>query len=498
MRLFNAVKNDIIFQFRHGFYLLYAFFCFFYILLLYFLNGTVKEIAFMLIIFLDISFLGFFFIGGVILMEKDQDILEYLFVIPFRIYEYILSKVVSLGVLSLLMSVVIMIVGFGLIPHIHYFVIAVILTSTFFTLLGFPLLSRIKNVNGYLINSILITTPFVLPVVTFFFKFDHPVLYVFPTHGSLMLLNAAFKGISPFDLVLSIVSLGAWIIIAYTWGYTWFKRYVVVKSEVTKTKRPAAAPVINGDKPVAVKSSAGKQDGTLIGLLKGDAKNFYRDSTLVMMLVAPVLIIVVFKFGLPYLTTVLSRYTGFDLSPYHPFIISFMTMIPAMMFGMLVGFITLDERDENILAYISVTPLSKSFFLIYRMLIPVTASFFYFFIHLYVIGLVDFSVIKVIPIALMVSLEGPCMALFMVGFAKNKVEGLAMGKLLGVFYLAPIAGYFIKSDWKYLAGISPPFWVTGAFLAESTGLYLMHVIAGFVVHGVFIALLLSIFKRKVG
>ena len=56
-----------------------------------------------------------------------------------------------------------------------------------------------------------------------------------------------------------------------------------------------------------------------------------------------------------------------------------------MMYEMMIGFMILEERDENILSYLFVTPLSKAEYILYRTglaMIMSTAFNIFFFIFL--------------------------------------------------------------------------------------------------------------------
>ena len=49
-------------------------------------------------------------------------------------------------------------------------------------------------------------------------------------------------------------------------------------------------------------------------------------------------------------------------------------------------------------------------------------------------------------------------ALFLLAFSANRVEGLALTKLINLALLAPLAA-LIAPPWRYLAAIVPAFWI---------------------------------------
>lgn len=216
----------------------------------------------------------------------------------------------------------------------------------------------------------------------------------------------------------------------------------------------------------------------------GDLKNISRDPILLAAVFAPFILAIMMRYGLPFVSEILLGELSFDLSQYYNLIMSVLILITPMMMGMLSGFLILDERDENILTFYSVTPLSKSGYLFYRVAMPTVISFLLSFFVFYFIGITECRVELLIPVLLLCSLESPMMALFLAAFASNKVEGLALSKAFGILFLAPAAGYFIESNWQYLAGIAPTFWVSKSLLAgvEMSSNYWIFIVIGIVVH----------------
>ena len=158
MKTLSTVKYDVMFQFRYGFYYAYLFVTVLYILLLRSLPEETRRILATILVFSDTSILGFFFIGGMVLLEKGQKTLESLFVTPLRIWDYLISKIISLTLLALLTSFAIMIFSFGASFNPIPLLIGVTFSSAFFTLLGLLASSRIKTLNGYLLISPLYVT----------------------------------------------------------------------------------------------------------------------------------------------------------------------------------------------------------------------------------------------------------------------------------------------------------------------------------------------------
>jgi fluoroquinolone transport system permease protein len=61
---------------------------------------------------------------------------------------------------------------------------------------------------------------------------------------------------------------------------------------------------------------------------------------------------------------------GFDLSVYYPLIMSFIAVAMPMIYGALIGFLVLDQRDDNTITALQVTPLTLVGYLGYRVALP--------------------------------------------------------------------------------------------------------------------------------
>ncbi|MFZ5642268.1 MAG: hypothetical protein ACOY46_01610 [Bacillota bacterium] len=227
MRTLSAIKYDIKFQVRHGFYHAYLLLTVLYAVALNIMPETYRPAMFSLIIFTDPSVLGFYFIGGIVLLEKGQNTLESLFVTPLKVSEYIWAKVASLTMLSLLSTLAIAILSMGLRINFTLLITGVTLSSIFFTLLGFALVARAKSLNQYFFYSLPLII-FTLPALVYLGFPDTGIFYILPAKPALLLIDGAARGITLPDLVYSFAAMLVWIVIAYRWAYRWFYRYTVV------------------------------------------------------------------------------------------------------------------------------------------------------------------------------------------------------------------------------------------------------------------------------
>ena len=184
-----------------------------------------------LLIFTDPAMLGFIFIGALVLFEKGSHTLDALVVTPLRIPEYLLSKVISLGLIATVCALFMAMAGHGTRFSYPLYLYSVFLTSAIVTLLGFAGASRIRSFNQYFIIIPVFLTPLALPLLNFFKLTDSYILYLLPTQATLNLLWASFHTIPPADMIYSLICLPAWLMLSYYYAAYSFRKHILLRSE---------------------------------------------------------------------------------------------------------------------------------------------------------------------------------------------------------------------------------------------------------------------------
>ena len=230
MRFLQALKQDIKYQFRNGFYYVYLFVSIIYIVILNKIPTDFQGIVIALVIFSDPAMLGFFFVGAIILLEKEENIFEALFITPLRVKGFIAARISSLTIISLLTAFLIAIVVRGFDFNYILLFISLTLTAIFFSLQGLTIAVLTKTVNEYLIYSIFYSIILVIPFLEFLNIYENIIFYIWPTRASLILILGAFsKNIGLYESIFSIFILILWIFIAYKVAYKYFINYIILK-----------------------------------------------------------------------------------------------------------------------------------------------------------------------------------------------------------------------------------------------------------------------------
>ncbi|MCX7773015.1 MAG: ABC transporter permease [Clostridia bacterium] len=210
MRFKNALKADMTFQFRQGFYWVYLFLTLIYLVVMAKLpDGELKSYAIPFVVYSDPSIVGFFFIGGIVMLEKLQGVLKYLGVTPLAAREYLLSKALSLSLVSLAAGGLITAVTYRGSVNVVLLVMGILLSSTFFTLYGFLVAARARTINQYFIKMVPYMLLIVLPCLFLLVSKDSILLDFLPPIAGVRLVLGAFKGL---DAGRALIDAGALVI----------------------------------------------------------------------------------------------------------------------------------------------------------------------------------------------------------------------------------------------------------------------------------------------
>lgn len=243
---------------------------------------------------------------------------------------------------------------------------------------------------------------------------------------------------------------------------------------------------------------------TAVAILKTlapiDAKAIRRDSLLRWMLLIPLLLIAALQWGLPALSEWLATSHGFDLAPYHTLIVSYLIVVMGpVLIGQVLGFMLLDERDDDTLRALLITPLPIEGYLAYRIGLPMLASAVVTMGALAFLDSVPLPWHQLAPIAVLYAIEAPIIALIMVGMCSNKVQGFAFSKASGQVLMLPAAAWFLDPPWQYAAGVFPTYYPLKAFWLASAGApgYWLAIAIGLIVHIAVLAWLIRRFNRNI-
>lgn len=194
-------------------------------------------------------------------------------------------------------------------------------------------------------------------------------------------------------------------------------------------------------------------------LIPIDIRNIGRDSGISWMILLPLITGALVRWGVPPLHSYILETYSFDITPYYPPLLGYFFIgLAPMVFAVLIGFVLIDEKDDNTLTALQVTPLSLYSYLAYRIIVPIILTLILVPFLFPFSGVSNLSWSGAFLSALAGAPIAPMFALYLASLAQNKVQGFALMKLSGLVLLLPVFAYFVEPPLEYLFGLVPTYW----------------------------------------
>ena len=226
-KLLTLIKFDVKFQLKQGFYLVYALVSLLYIIILFNIPFPARSNVTAYLILSDTSIIGITFMGALVLLEKQQNTLQSLFVTPVKLSQYLWSKAISLTLLALLASVLIAFIPGGLLNNWPLTIVGIALSSLFFSFVGLGISARAQSLNDYLAGIILGGLIAGAPLVLYFYM--PLVSLIFPINNVADLLLTTTAKHSVVRTVVNCSFLSVWITLAYSYAKWQFNKHIINK-----------------------------------------------------------------------------------------------------------------------------------------------------------------------------------------------------------------------------------------------------------------------------
>ena len=230
-RLGSTLRWEFVLQFRQGFFYAALFVIAMWSITLSQLPTVAAGWLLPFVLFIDVSIFGFFFMGGMLYLEKDDGVLEALVATPLRTNDYLLTKVISLTLLSIVVSAAIMAIATFLIGGLPVnwlmLLLGVTLNSWFLTMAGFILAVRFDSISDYILASVLFMIPFQIPLLDFFGVWENPLIYLIPTQPTMLLIEASLRSIPTWQVWYALGYLAIAIPLVMVWARRAFEQFVV-------------------------------------------------------------------------------------------------------------------------------------------------------------------------------------------------------------------------------------------------------------------------------
>lgn len=219
-----------------------------------------------------------------------------------------------------------------------------------------------------------------------------------------------------------------------------------------------------------------------------------RDSMLYAASLAPILAAVFFRFGIPYIESLLCVYFNkvSILADYYLLFDLFLAVLTPFMICFASSMVILTEYDENMTSYMAVTPVGKKGYLVSRLVFPAIISFFVSVILLLCFSLTTWSLVLLLTVCMLTCVLSVAVSLLLVSFSHNRVEGMAISKLSGIILMGLPIPFFLFSKVQYIFSILPSFWISKLCKDDNLWFLFPALLTSFI----WMRLLYGVFKRK--
>ncbi len=169
----------------------------------------------------------FYFMCGMVLLEKSEGLLSVIVVTPLSGGEYLASKALSLAVLGAAENLALVIFIFGVQANWLLLLPAVLLSGMIFALLGFVAIAKYDSINEFLLPSVVIVMLLMVPLVPHLGLVNSWIFYLHPLEPGMALMRAAYAEPDLWQLLAAGLAMIAWITLTFIIARRRFGYFVV-------------------------------------------------------------------------------------------------------------------------------------------------------------------------------------------------------------------------------------------------------------------------------
>lgn len=229
----DLLRKEILLQWRQGFWLVYFIISLIYVIILLNLPRENRMLVSLIMILTDTTMLGVIFIGALVLLEKQQNVIHAFFVTPLKPAAYIWSKAISLSLIAITMSILIYLPVAQISAYTMMLLLTTVITAATFAMLGLGLAAKLRGINDYF-GSLMGTSMLIaLPVALYFLLDQHPALLFLPYIASLDLMLGAIEPLPPWRLILDLIMLLSWGAVSFWFCQKRVNKYLVYEDSKT-------------------------------------------------------------------------------------------------------------------------------------------------------------------------------------------------------------------------------------------------------------------------
>ena len=230
----------------------------------------------------------------------------------------------------------------------------------------------------------------------------------------------------------------------------------------------------------------------LIKVAVNDFRLVFRDNSLKIFIFLPLLVLVVCRYAVPYVAGIYPV-----VQDYVFIILMLATTQGATAFGFIYSMVLVDEKDTQVAKVYGILPVSKFWFVVFRLIPPFLLATLATFFLLLVEPFYGLPVFSILVYSALAGLIAPLMTLFVATVAKNKIEAMTWQKLFNLPLFLPVLAFFVPASFSIAFAIFPPFWAYQGFNSLiKCGNFWVYMLIGFAYSILLIVLMIKRFTRR--
>lgn len=217
----NALRWDVVVQARNGFYWASAFLIVVISALLLSVPETARANSALwvpAILVINLQITTFFFVAGLLLLERDEGTLHALAVSPLSASGYLAMRTFSLTALAAAETIAIVLIGFGSGGSWWLILLGTASLGVIYTGFGAAVATRYDSVNALLLPASAFVALLLLPLLPHFELAPRLPFLLHPLEPPMTLIRAGYGAADPTDVAFGVVGSFAWSAIAFVWG----------------------------------------------------------------------------------------------------------------------------------------------------------------------------------------------------------------------------------------------------------------------------------------
>ena len=230
----------------------------------------------------------------------------------------------------------------------------------------------------------------------------------------------------------------------------------------------------------------------LIEIALNDFRLIFRDNSLKIFIALPLLNLVVIRYGAPYIASVYE-----SLQDYIGVILMLATMQGSIAFGFIYSMVFVDEKDTRVAEVYGIVPVSKFWFIVFRLTPPFLLATLSTFLLLLAEPFYGLPIGANLAFSALAGLVAPMMTLFVATMATNKIEAMTWQKLFNLPLIVPVASLFVPAPFSFLFAILPTYWAYQGFsFLLNGGYFWLYMLVGSVYSLALVVLMIRKFTAR--